>query len=247
MDIKFLGGIIMEVIRIFIVSLGSIVSLFILTKIMGDRSMSQLSMFDYINSITIGSIAAEMATSLEGDFVKPLTAMIVYALISYFISYITCKSMVLRRFFEGHTILLYKNGQIFEKNLLKSKIDVDEFLGLCRLEGYFDLEDIYSVVLETNGKISVIPTASNRPVTTSDLNVSNPKQDYLLANVIIDGNVLKDNLKAIGKDEKWLENQLNKKKISNIKEVILATCDNNSNNLNVYQKYNKKVTRDIFE
>jgi len=236
----------MEVIKIIIVSLGSIVSLFILTKLIGDRQMSELSMFDYINSITIGSIAAEMATSLEGDFVKPLTAMIVYGLVSFFISYITCKSMKLRRLFEGHTLLIYKDGQIFEKNLLKTKIDIDEFLGMCRQEGYFNLEDIYIAILETNGKLSIIPTAKNRPLTTSDMNI-NPEQDYPLANVIIDGNILIDNLKAIGKDEKWLNKQLRNKNVSNIKEVILATCDNSSNELNIYKKFNKKWTRDIFE
>lgn len=69
----------MELLHIAAVSLGSIIVLFILTKILGCRQMSQLSMFDYVNGITIGSIAAEMATSLENDFFKPLSAMIIYA------------------------------------------------------------------------------------------------------------------------------------------------------------------------
>ena len=72
----------MLILKIIALSTGSIVVLFILTKIMGQREMSQLSIFDYIISITIGSIAAEMATSLEDNFVEPLVAMIVYAVVT---------------------------------------------------------------------------------------------------------------------------------------------------------------------
>ena len=72
----------MELINIVFTSLGSLLVLFLLTKIMGYRQMSQLSMFDYINGITIGSIAAEMATSLEDDFLKPLVAMIIYGIVA---------------------------------------------------------------------------------------------------------------------------------------------------------------------
>ncbi len=235
----------MEVLKIIIVSIGSIVVLFLLTKLMGDREMSELSMFDYINSITIGSIAAEMATSLEGDFVKPLTAMVVYAVISFLISYSTCKSIKLRRFFEGHTILLYENGQIYEKNLMRAKIDINEFESMCRASGYFDLEEIYTAILETNGKLSIVPMAKHRPVTTSDLNL-NPQQNYLMANVIIDGKIMKENLKSTGNNEKWLEKQLSAHGVTDIKEVILANFDVSKSKLNIYAKLHQKTKGDIF-
>jgi uncharacterized membrane protein YcaP (DUF421 family) len=236
----------MELVYIAIVSIGSIITLFILTKILGDREMSELSMFDYINSITIGSIAAEMATSLEGDFLKPLVAMIVYAAVSFSISYLTCKSIKVRRFFEGRTLLLYQNGQIYEKNLLKAKIDVNEFLSMCRVNGYFNLEEIHSAFLESNGKLSILPVTANRPVTPADLKV-NVTQEFPLANVILDGHILNENLKSTGKDEKWLAKQLSSQGVKDIKEVMLASCDNSENPLNVYVKLHKKMSDDIFE
>lgn len=235
----------MELIHITIVSIGSIITLFILTKILGDREMSELSMFDYITSITIGSIAAEMATALEGDFMKPLLAMLIYAAISFLISYFTCKSIKVRRFFEGHTIILYMNGQIYEKNLLRAKVDINEFLSMCRVCGYFNLEEVHAVFLETNGKISILPKSANRPATPSDFNL-NPTQDSPLANVIIDGHILNENLKSTGKDEKWIAKQLSNQGVKDIKEVILATCDNSESPLNVYVKLNQKVKADIF-
>ncbi len=99
----------MDIIYIIFTSLGSAITLFILTKIMGNREMSQLSIFDFITAITIGSIAAEMATALE-NFTKPLVAMIVYALLTVLISFVTNKSIKLRRFLTGKSIILLENG-----------------------------------------------------------------------------------------------------------------------------------------
>ena len=102
-----------ETAYIVVLSLGSIVTIFILTKLMGYRQMSQMSMFDYINGITIGSIAAEMATSLEESFVQPLTAMIVYALTAIFLSWLGSKFIKARRLIEGKPLILMDHGELY--------------------------------------------------------------------------------------------------------------------------------------
>lgn len=227
-------------------TLASIVSLFFFTKLMGNREMSQLSMFDYISSIAIGSIAGEMAVMSTDSIVEPLLSMGIYACITILVSYSTCKSIYLRRFFEGQAILLYQDGQIYEKNLLKAKLDIDELLSICRIAGYYDLEEIHTVYLETNGKASILPKAINRPATPEDFNLS-PVQSKPLANVIIDGRILKDNLKSTGKDMKWVEKQLSSQGYPDMNEVMLATFDTNQDKLNIYKKFHKKMLRDIFE
>ncbi len=236
----------MEYFKMVFAALGTIVALFVFTRIMGNREMSQLSMFDYISSITIGSIAGEMAVMSTESFFKPLISMTVFSLFSVLISYSTCKSIMLRRFFEGQSILLYQNGQIFEKNLLKAKLDIDEFLAACRLEGYFDLEEIHTVFLEPSGKVSVLPKSANRPATPKDMNLT-PTESTPLANIIIDGKIMYDNLQSTGKDNNWLNKQLESKGVKNRKDIILATFDFSDSTLNIYQKSNRKMLRDIFE
>lgn len=235
----------LELIHIVLTSVGSIIILFILTKIIGDRQISQLSMFDYINSITIGSIAAEMATALEDDFLKPLIAMVVYGLATFLLTYVTSKSIKLRRFFTGKAIILMDSGKIYRENLAKAKIDVNEFLALCRNNSYFDLSNIQTVILEANGKLSILPVSLQRPVTPKDLDLS-PAQDMPLINVIIDGKILDDNLKYTGNDRLWLKNQLQAQGFSTISEIFLATCDTN-NKLTLYVKIDQAMTRDMFE
>lgn len=127
----------MDLLKIVALSLGSVIFLFILTKLMGNKEMSQLSMFDYIIGITIGSIAAEMATALESDFMQPLVAMAVYAVVSIIISVLSYKSLKFRRISSGVSLILLDNGEIYRDNLKKAKLDLNEFLMQCRINRIF--------------------------------------------------------------------------------------------------------------
>ena len=236
----------MEIGRVLISSLVSLGALFILTKLMGNREMAQLSMFDYISGIAIGSIAGEMAAMSTDNLVEPLLSMTVLSLFTLSINYLTCKSIILRRFFQGRALLLYQQGQIFEKNLLHAKHDIGELLAECRVKGYYNLEDIHTIFLESNGKISVLPMAATRPVTPNDINID-PKQTVPMANIIIDGRIMKGNLQSTGKDEAWLNKKLKQKEIADIREIILATFDKTKDDINIYLKYHKKYKNDIFE
>ncbi len=234
----------MDLLKLIGAALASAASLFLLTKLMGNRQMSQLSMFDYINGITIGSIAAEMATEIEGSFWRPLAAMAVYGLLSVLISFGTEHSIRLRRLLNGKPLVLYDKGKLFEKNLKAARLDVNEFLTQCRTSGYFDLSQIETAVLEINGYISFLPSARERPVTPGDLCLP-VERDGLVANVIIDGKVMGENLKNTGNNEAWLEKQLKARHVT-AGEVLLATCDCH-NRFTVYQRQPKEKNRDLLQ
>lgn len=234
----------MEILKIVWLSIASIVVLFILSKIMGNKEMSHLNLFDYIIGITIGSIAAEMATALESDFTQPLTAMVVYALVTVLISYTTNHSLKARRIVEGKTLILLDNGKLYRNNFKKGKVDLNEFLMQCRTNGYFNISEIQTAVLETNGKISFIPKSERKPVTLEDLNLKQ-KQEKLILNVVLDGIVLEENLKILSKDKEWLEKQARKQGVKDISKIFLATCDQEEN-LSIYMKVNNDNVDDMF-
>ncbi|MCI8521074.1 MAG: DUF421 domain-containing protein [Clostridia bacterium] len=235
----------MDFVKVFFMSIGSIIALFISTKVIGNKQMSELSMFDYINGITIGSIAAEMATALENDFYYPLMAIAIYTIVIWLISIISEKSLKSRRIFAGRSIILMENGKLFEKNLRTSKIDINDFLAQCRINGYFNTDDIDTAILEQNGKISFLPKSDTKPLTPRDINLS-PEQEKLSQVVILDGHIMTENLKRSGNNKKWLESELKKQKIGNIKDVYLAECDNN-NNLSVFKRLEEAPKNDPFQ
>lgn len=143
-------------------SVVSVIVLFLLTKIMGRRQVSQLSLFDYVNGISFGSIAAEIAISKDDeDLLIGVVAMCVYTAVAIFFDILSNRSIKMRRFLEGVPIVLIENGRIYEKNFAKAKIDMNEFLMSCRKEGYFDISRIHTAIFEPNGMISIFPKTEN--------------------------------------------------------------------------------------
>ncbi len=215
----------MEYFKIVLMSLSSLFVLFILTKLMGNRQVSELTMFDYIIGISIGSIAAEMATDLE----KPLygvIAMAVYALSAVLISYLTTKFYSIRKIFFGKSIVLMRKGKISKEGLKKAHLDLSEFLMQSRTAGYFDISNIDTAFMEPNGKISFLPFSNARPVNSEDLKIV-PQNDGIFVNVISDGNIIISNLKKLGFDENWLNCELKTKGIKSVSDILLATLNEN--------------------
>ncbi len=231
-----------EIGSVTILAISSVIVLFLLTKLMGYRQMSQMSLFDYINGITIGSIAAEMATDLE-NYHLPLTAMIVYGLAAVCLSWISQKSMSARRFLNGKPLILLHHDTLYEENLKKAKIDLNEFLEQCRVSGYFDIAQLQTVILEGNGKLSFLPKAEERPATPADLNLT-PDAEDMTAALVLDGHIMEKNLRHSGKDKKWLTAHLSNLGYPDTKEVLLATCDLN-NKLTVFAKNRGEHASDI--
>ena len=222
----------MDTIKLILTSLLSVVALFIITKIMGHKQVAQLDFFDYVSGITIGSIGAELATELESPE-KPLIALIIYGIASALLNYLTTKLPRTRKYINGSPTILMNGGKMYRDNLKKAKLDLSEFMLLCRERGYFNLEEIQTAVFEHNGQLSILPRSANRPLSPDDLNLK-PNQTSMGVEVIIDGRVLGENLSRMGRDENWLTKQLKSQKYSNAKEIFLGIYHPDEDKLTLY-------------
>lgn len=217
----------MQILEFIIIPIISLIILFVITKMMGYRQVSQLNMYDYINGITIGSIASELVMGGFDNILQPLIAMIVYAIVIIALSKLAASSIKIRKVIDGQAVILYENNQIYNEELEKAKLDLDEFLMQCRIAGYFNLNELQTVVLETNGSFSFFPKEKYRPTVVNDLNITINK--VKLPTVLVkEGNIFYDNLKFIGRDEKWLESELNMRGLP-LADVILMFQEDNSN------------------
>lgn len=215
----------MDFLCMCLTSLFSFGALFVIAKFIGHKQISQLDFFDYITGITIGSIAAEMATELENPW-KPLTAMVIYGAVSWLLSVLSNKFPRMRKYLNGTPTILMDHGKLYRENFKKAKLDLSEFMVMCRQQGYFDLTGIETAVYEYSGKLTILPVSDKRPATPSDMNL-HPEQELLFTELIMDGRVLEDNLKRMGLDLTWLNKQLEQNRIHSPKEVFLAVCDKN--------------------
>ena len=210
----------MDIFKLLLTALLSVVALFVITKIMGHKQVAQLDFFDYVSGITIGSIGAELATELDVPW-KPLVALLVWGAASIILNLITSKIPGARKYINGTPTILMHEGKIYRENLRKARLDLSEFLLLCRERGFFDLEDIQTAVFEHNGKLSVLPKAAKRPATPEDLKIAT-REAHIGVELIMDGRIMGENLSRIGRDESWLTAELKRWGYRDEGEIFLA-------------------------
>lgn len=213
----------MEIVKVLLSSILSVGALFFIAKLMGHKEVGQLDFFDYISGITIGSIAAELATELDAPW-KPLIAMAVYGGVSILLSVLTQRLPRSRKYLNGTPTIIMSGGKIYKENMKKAKLDLSEFMIMCREKGFFDLSEIEMAVFEHNGRLTILPRSDKRPLTPSDINLS-PKPAFISAEVVMDGEILGENLKRMGLDEVWLMRQIKEKGYGSAKEIFLGVCD----------------------
>ena len=217
----------------------SLITLFLITKLIGKKQVSQLSLFDYVIGISIGNFAAEMIINLESEEIYGIIAVIIFGVIAYLVSIITMKSITLRRFFSGEPTILIQNGKIIKSSLKKTRFDLNDLLEVLRCKGYFDISQVEYALMEANGEVSVLPKVEYRPVTTKDLNLKLSNED-LVANVIIDRKIMPQALENMNKSKAWLMHELEVKGVS-LEDILLATLDSNEK-LTIYkQEFNEKI------
>ena len=220
--------------KVILTSLLSVAALFIITKIMGHKQVSQLDFFDYISGITIGSIAAELATELEAPEL-PLAALIVYGVVSVTLSLMTQRLPRTRKFINGTPTILMNDGKIYRQNLRRARLDLSEFMILCRMQGYFDLDDIQVAIFEYNGRLSILPRGEKRMLTPSDVGAS-VAPAHIGTELIMDGRIMGENLVRCGRDEKWLYSKLSELGFKRESDVLLAVYYAHEDRLSVYKK-----------
>ena len=223
----------MDIIKVILTALLSVVALFIITKIMGHKQVAQLDFFDYVSGITIGSIGAELATELEEPY-KPLIALCVWGGASLLLNLLAHKLPKTRKYINGTPTILMNEGKLYRKNLKKAKLDLSEFMMLCREQGYFDLDEIQTAIFEHNGKVSILPKAANRPATPEDLKIT-AKATHIGVEVIMDGRVMGENLTRMGRNTNWLEKQLKAQGYNSVKEVFLGIYRPEEDKLTLYK------------
>lgn len=232
----------MDIINVITRSLVALAVLFLVTKLIGRKQVSELSLFDYVIGISIGNFAAEMILNYEIPYINGVIAVVTFGIVAYIVSIITMKSMCLRRIIIGSPVVVIQDGKILEQSMRKLRIDVNDLLEQTRTAGYFDLDEVAYAIMETNGKISVLPKSEYKPVTNKDMKIKTNKAS-LCANIIIDGKVMENNLKEIGKDEEWLLHELKVTGYRYIKDILLATVDENYK-IKIYERNlnTKKLT-----
>jgi len=195
--------------------------LLILTRLMGRKLLSQMTYFDFVTAITIGTIGATFITVEVQGFIILLSPVIL-SLLVILTGYLTLKSVPARKILEGEPLVLIQNGKILENNLKNVRYNIDDLMMLLREKKVFNMDEVEFAILEPNGKLSVQKKSQYLPVSAKDLNIST-KYKGISSEMIRDGEIVHQNIEQNNLSYEWLYNQLQNNDIENIDDVFLAT------------------------
>lgn len=195
-------------------------TLMIYTRVLGKQQMGNLTYFDYINGITIGSIAGTFATDLSSKAWIHFVALTIFTLVTIIFQYVTLKNRTVSKWFDSDPTLVIQSGKILEQNMHKMRVKFDELTMMLRQKDVFDITTVDYGILEPDGSLSVVLKPENQPVTAKDMHMKT-SPNKLMTELIIDGVLIKQNLEERNKDIHWLTEQLKKKKIT-IQDIAFA-------------------------
>ncbi|ABW19731.1 YetF domain-containing protein [Alkaliphilus oremlandii] len=211
-----------------------------ITRILGRQQLSQLSMQEYINGITFGSIAATLATDIDQRTWQHLIGLFLFGILTFIVSYISGKNIKFARLMQGEAEIIIQDGKILEKNLQRFHYTIDDVYHLLRKKDVFNIKDVKYGILETTGEISVIKVADKTEVTLGDLKLQG-EEDDIKTEIIITGNIIYENLLKRNLTAKWLMGQLKVQGIQDVRDVFYANLDE-QNNLYIDQ-YRDKIQK----
>lgn len=209
--------------NILLRSIALVFMLFILTKWLGKKHLSQLSIFDYINGFVLGGIVAIITLDVNANFYHGLIAMLIWFIIPFTIEYLALKSKIVRNLIQGKSTVVIQDGKIMEDNLKKEGFSTDDLLQHLRADSVFQVADVEFAVIEPTGRLSILLKRENQPVTAKDLQLQlAPKKEP--QTVIMDGKMLLEPLANLNLNPAWLETELDKLNVT-IENVFLAQAD----------------------
>ena len=231
-----------ESLAVLVRSIVAFFSLLIFTRILGKEQISQLTFFDYVLGITIGSIAGTLSTDLTSKAFPHWIGLLTWVALGFLLEIICMKSRYAAKFLEGEPTIVIMNGKIMEKALKKMQMRATDIMALLRNQGAFDLNQVEFAIMEPNGGLSVSKKAEHLPLTPKDMNIP-VTSSGISTELIYDGIIIDENLRQMNKSKKWLMNELQKHGISSEKEVFFAALNSDGSlYIDEYKDKIKKVT-----
>lgn len=204
-------------------ALGSILFLFVLTRILGKKQISQLTFFEYVTGIVIGDLAGFISTDLENNYWHGVTSMLVWFIVPLAGEKLAMKNRRIRGWLEGKGTVVVQDGQVLERNLGKERYTADELLEQLRGKGVFNPADVEFAILEASGDLSVLLKEEHQPLTPAALGMKRQRRKPPQA-VVMDGEILTEGLRYLGLDREWLGRELEKLGHAS-EQIFLAVAD----------------------
>ncbi len=197
-------------------------------RLLGKHQIGQLEPSELVLALIIADLASVPMQDNGIPLLSGLIPIAVLLAVSTILSVLCTKSIKFRALLVGRPSIVIRDGVVQEGALRRTRFTIDELMEELRIQGYSDFKSVKFALLETNGQLSVLPNAADRPVTAAQMGLS-PEETGMPVVIISDGRLLSHNLTGMGYEENWLEKQLAAHKVHSVKQVFLLTVDQAGN------------------
>ena len=195
-------------------------------RIMGKRQLGEMEISEFIVAALIADLAATPLQDIGIPLLNGLVPIIIMFCFEIIIAGLNMRSIKLRKLTYGRPEIIIRNGRIIREAMHKNRFTLDELMQELRAQGLTDTAQVEYAVLETNGQLSIILKSGNQPATASQMGVD--ADDVSYAHIIInEGRILDNNLKLLGRDRRWLANELKRQNLRSADEVYILTLSEN--------------------
>lgn len=192
-------------------------------RLMGKRQLGELQPAELVVTILISNIATLSLEDLDIPLIKGVMPILLLVCFEVIVSWISLKSVMVRRWVSGSPKIIIRDGVIDQEMLYSLRFSVDDLMTSLRTDGVFAVEDVQFAIVETNGKVSVYQKSAQQPAVKEDVHADQRSVDPPQI-IIADGQLRDKALEAIGQDKKWLDMILRTAELS-LPEVFLMTAD----------------------
>ncbi|OGO77401.1 MAG: hypothetical protein A2Y23_08330 [Clostridiales bacterium GWB2_37_7] len=196
--------------------------LLLLTRLLGKKQLGQLTIFTYITGVALGNIAGDMVVHRDIKLVDGISALAVWALLTFVVEFISLKSSKARVLLDGEPTIIIKKGIIMQKALSAQRLNMDDLTMLLRVNNVFSIQDVDYAILEPNGQLSILKKPVLESVTKKDLQIQTAGRSCIPTEIIVDGKLVKKNLKELNLNNEWIDTQIKQAGMNSIKEVFFA-------------------------
>lgn len=209
---------------IFIRTLIIYFALVLIMRLLGKRQLGEMELSEFVVAALIADLASHPLQDIGIPMINGLVPIVTLFCCEVLISGIAMKNIRLRALLFGKPSMLVEKGKIRQSEMKKNRFTTDELMEELRNQGYLDISAVEYAVLETDGRLSVIPYPSESPVTPSQLKIEAEDKGYPVV-VISDGHVIESNLRLVGRDMNWLNKRLAALGVKNTETVFLMTVN----------------------
>lgn len=193
-------------------------------RMMGKRQIGELEASELVVTIIISDIAAMPITNMGVPLITNIIAILTLMLLEIFISFGAFKSPKMRNIMYGKPSTFFKNGKFNQKEMLRQRFNVADIMEEIRGNGVCSLSDVEYIVMETNGKVSVILKQSASAVTPEQLKIET--EPARLSYIIVDNGLpIRSSMKQLGLTEEWLQKRIKEKGLKNVNDIFYLSFE----------------------